>query len=180
MVLCGNATRLQHLTSVANGKQRPLSPLTEDSDDVSGLLTLGHFLIGKPLNTVPEPNLTHQLTSQLTRWQLFRQKVEHFWKIWSSECLQRYQSISKWHHFSNLIQEGSLVLLIDERYPSAKWSFARVQLHPGTDGLMRVVTVHTTTSTLTRPIAKLYILPVASHEKVFSNSVFEGRNVEES
>jgi len=35
---------------------RPVTPLSDDPDDLS-VLTPGHFLIGSPLTTVPEPSL---------------------------------------------------------------------------------------------------------------------------
>ncbi|XP_018377652.1 PREDICTED: uncharacterized protein LOC108770515 [Trachymyrmex cornetzi] len=136
---------------------RPLCPLSEDVEDFS-VLTPGHFILGDAPNVLPEPNLIDQPNSRLTRWQLIRQKVEHFWKRWKTECLQRYQAISKWHHPS---KKGSLVLIADERYPPAKWPLARIQqLHPGEDGLTRVVTLRTATSTLKRPVTKLCLLPV--------------------
>jgi len=44
---------------------------------------------------------------------------------------------------------------------STKWPLGRVlKIHPGKDGKTRVVTIHTQTSTLTRPIAKICPLPV--------------------
>ncbi|XP_043474389.1 uncharacterized protein LOC122506340 [Leptopilina heterotoma] len=51
---------------------RPLSALTEDAEDFSAL-TPGHFLIGGPLMTIPEPNLEDIKTARLSRWQLLRQ-----------------------------------------------------------------------------------------------------------
>ncbi|KMQ84082.1 hypothetical protein RF55_18460 [Lasius niger] len=98
---------------------RPLCPLSEDATDYSAL-TPGHFLMGQAPTTIPEPNLSAIPISRLTRWQHLRQTVEHFWKRWSAECLQRYQAISKWHHPANEIKEGSLVLITDERYPPRK------------------------------------------------------------
>lgn len=151
------STVLVQIEAVLNS--RPLCPLSDDVSDLS-VLTPGHFLIGEAPTTIPEPSLSALPTTRLSRWQLLRQRVEHFWKRWSSECLQRYQAITKWHHPNNVIQEGSMVLLTDERYPPAKWPLARVvKLHKGTDGLTRVVTLRTTTSELKRPIAKLCVLP---------------------
>lgn len=54
-----------------------------------------------------------------------------------------------------------MVLVVDERYPPAKWPLGRIlETHPGSDGHTRIVTVRTQTSTLDRPIAKLCPLPV--------------------
>ncbi|XP_070529047.1 uncharacterized protein [Cardiocondyla obscurior] len=153
---------------------RPLCPLTEDVTDLSAL-TPGHFLIGQPLAVVPEPNLSSVPMSRLNRWQLLRSIVDQFWERWSLECLQRYQAISKWHHPSNIIKEGSLVLIVDERYPPGKWPLARVtKLHPGADRLTRVVSVSTASSTFKRPITKLCILPVDQNSNLFNKSLVEG------
>ncbi|KYN01216.1 hypothetical protein ALC62_07995, partial [Cyphomyrmex costatus] len=135
-------------------------PLTEDADDFAALIP-GHFILGEAPSVIPEPNLIDQPSTRLTRWQLIRQKLEHFWKRWQTEYLQRYQAISKWHHPTMKVKEGSLVLIVDERDPPAKWPLARVvQLHPGKDGLIRVVTVRTATSTFKRSIVKICILPI--------------------
>lgn len=78
----------------------------------------------------------------------------------------RYQSISKWHHPTNIINKGSLILITDERYPPSKWPLARVvNLHPGADCLTRVVTIRTATSTLKSPISKLSVLPINTERK---------------
>lgn len=154
-------TVLTQIEAVLNS--RPLCPLSDDANDYTAL-TPGHFLIGEALTTIPEPNLLSEPISRLSRWQLLRQKVDHFWSRWSTECLQRYQAISKWHHPSTNIKEGSMVLVSDERYPPAKWPLARItQLHPGPDGLTRVVTLRTHNSTFKRPIAKLCVLPIDPH-----------------
>lgn len=139
---------------------RPLCPIFEDISNYSAL-TPGHFLIGEAPTFLPEPNLSFEPMSRLLRWQLLRQRVEHFWSRWSIECLQCYLTVSKWHHPSNEIKRGSLVLITDQRYSSGKWPLARVmELHPGPDGLTRVVTLKTSNTTYKRPIAKISILPM--------------------
>ncbi|XP_044759246.1 uncharacterized protein LOC123316981 [Coccinella septempunctata] len=139
---------------------RPLEPLSDDPDDCVAL-TPGHLLIGAPLTAVPEPSLEHLSTSRLSRWQFVQQRTQQFWTQWSSQYLQRQLSISKWHHPRNDVKVGSLVLITDERTPPCKWPLARVlDMHPGHDGLTRVVTLKTPTTTLRRPVAKLCILPI--------------------
>ncbi|XP_071571136.1 uncharacterized protein [Temnothorax nylanderi] len=151
-------TLLTQIEAVLNS--RPLEPLSDDPEDISAL-TPGHFLIGTALTAIPEPSLIDLSTSRLSRWQFIQQKVQQFWSQWSAHYLQRQQAISKWHHPSNLIKPGSLVLLTDERFPPCKWPLARVlTLMPGKDGLTRVVQLKTATTTLTRPITKLAVLPV--------------------
>ncbi|XP_015124378.1 uncharacterized protein LOC107046300 [Diachasma alloeum] len=118
------------------------------------------FLIGEASIALAEPSLDHLNVGRLSRWQLIQQRLQYFWKQWSTGYLQQLQSISKWHHPSNDIRIGSVFLLSDERFPPAKWPLARVTaLHPGKDGLSRVVTIRTATTTLIRPIFKLVPLP---------------------
>ena len=152
------STLLSQIEAVLNS--RPLEPLSEDPDDLTAL-TPGHFLIGEAQTTVPEPSLDEGNLSRLSRWQLIQQKLQSFWKHWSSGYIQQLQSTSKWHHRTSDVKIGSLVLLSDERFPASKWPLARVlSLQPGSDGLTRVVTLKTATTTLKRPITKLVLLPV--------------------
>ncbi|XP_046145696.1 uncharacterized protein LOC123989024 [Osmia bicornis bicornis] len=147
---------------------RPLCPLAEDPEDPSAL-TPGHFLIGDALTSVPEPSLTSLATSRLSRWQFIQQKVQHFWARWAAECLHNYQIISKWHQPSHELKVGSLELLTDQRLTPSKWPLAWIlQLHSGKDGLTRVVTLKTASSTLQRPITKLAVLP--NHDCVKASS----------
>jgi hypothetical protein len=44
---------------------RPLIPMSEDPDDLA-VLTPGHFLIGEPLNSLPEPDLTDVKINRLS------------------------------------------------------------------------------------------------------------------
>lgn len=151
-------TLLSQVESVLNS--RPLCPLTEDPDDLN-VLTPGHFLLGGAPVIVPEPSLEMVKSSRLSRWQLVRQKLDSFWSRWSKECLQRYLSVYKWNRVSKSLETGTLVLVVDERYPPSKWPLGRIiQTHAGKDGHTRVVTVQTQTSVLTRPIVKVCPLPV--------------------
>jgi len=136
---------------------RPLCPLSEDPSDLSAL-TPGHFLVGGPINAIPEPSLSHLPECRLSRWQKVRQMTERFWERWSKEYLQKMQAVSKWHHPSNTLSEGSLVLIVDERYPPSKWPLVRLtKLHKGTDGLVRVATVRTADGEFLRPVVKLCV-----------------------
>ena len=153
-----SATLLTQIEGLLNLK--PLEPLSEDPENINAL-TPGHFPIGKAINLVPELSSLKLNESRLSRWQLIQRITQQFWQQWTTQYLQRLQSISKWHHPSHEIKVGFMVVLTDERSPPSKWTLARVtQLHPGTDNLTRVGTLKTATTQLTRPITKLAILPV--------------------
>jgi len=152
-------TLLIQIEAILNS--RPLTPCSDDPEDLN-VLTPGHFLMGCAPTLIPEPTLADVQHSRLSRWQLIKQMIDGFWTRWSRECLQRYHAISKWKERVPSICEGSMVLVVDERNPPAKWPLGRViKTHPGKDGLVRVATVKTLTSTLIRPIVKLCPLPIS-------------------
>ncbi|XP_018397720.1 PREDICTED: uncharacterized protein LOC108775764 [Cyphomyrmex costatus] len=155
-------TLLAQIEAILNS--RPLTTLSDDPSDVSAL-TPGHFLVGSVLNAVPEPSLHDLPVNRLSRWQLLRQMIESFWQRWAIEYLSQFQVSSKWHRAHNLFQIGALVLVKDEQRPPTKWPLARIiDVHPGSDGLIRVATVKTATSTFKRPIVKLCLLPKVTNE----------------
>lgn len=86
------STLLAQVEAVLNS--RPISPLTDDPDDINAL-TPGHFLTGGPTITIPEPSHKSVKHSHLSRWQLTRQILESSWTRWSKECLQWYLAIYK-------------------------------------------------------------------------------------
>lgn len=150
-------TLLTQVEAVLNS--RPLCPLTDDPDDLTAI-TPGHFIMGCAPTVIPEPSLEYEKSSRLSRWQLLRQLLDSLWSRWSSEYLQRHHAIYKWNKVTPPIKEGAMVLIVDERFPPAKWPLGRViKAHLGPDGLTRVVTVKTQISELKRPVTKLCLLP---------------------
>lgn len=75
--------------------------------------------------------------------------------------MHQLQVRNKWHTENHDVKIGELVMLKDINLPSCKWPMGRVvELHPGKDGLTRVVTVKTATNTLKRGITEIAPLPV--------------------
>ena len=68
---------------------RPLSPLSVDPNDLNPL-TPGHFLIGAPLRSLPEPDLKNVKTGRLNRYQLLTQTMQHFWAAGQRTILPNY------------------------------------------------------------------------------------------
>lgn len=67
---------------------------------------------------------------------------------------------------------GDLVIVREKNHPPSSWPLARViievknkrniyivEVHPGKDGLVRVVTIQTPMGVYTRPITKIALLP---------------------
>ncbi|CAH2226607.1 jg25712, partial [Pararge aegeria aegeria] len=69
----------------------------------------------------------------------------------------------KWFHDNSntSLREGSVVVLIDNTLPPLQWRLARVhQLHPGADGVTRVVTVRIGNTFTKRAVVKVCPLPI--------------------
>jgi len=137
---------------------RPLCPLP-DSDEGLEALTPGHFLIGRPLEALPDSSLAYQPNSLLRRWQLCQALVRHFWKRWSNEYMTHLTRFTKWNNPNRNLQVGDLVCLRKEDLFPTKWPLARVvAVHPGKDGLVRVITVKTAKGTYKRPVTKVTLV----------------------
>ena len=149
-------TVLTQIESCLNS--RPLAPLPHVEDGIEAL-TPGHFLIGQPLESIPDPSVSYHTLSLLKRWYLCQSIVRHFWNRWSSEYLSSLRRHNKWKYPSRNIQVGDIVILQEDNLIPTKWPLARVtHVHPGGDGFVRVATVKTSTGLYKRPVTKLALL----------------------
>lgn len=139
---------------------RPITPASSDPHDLEAL-TPAHFLIGRPLTSLPDPDLSEINVGRLDRWQLIQQQQQMFWNRWSKEHVTRLQQRPKWMKITNQIKVGNLVLIKEERLPPLKWKLGRVlQVYPGSDDIVRTVLLKAAEGEITRPIHKLCLLPV--------------------
>ena len=139
---------------------RPLTPIHDDSNELE-VLTPAHFLIGRSLLTLPEESLLGSNTNSIKRWQLINHIRDNFWKQWCQDYLQSLQPRGKWAKISDNIKNGSIVLIKHENTPPTRWPLGKVlEIFPGEDGLVRVVSLRKATSILKRPIYKLVLLPI--------------------
>ena len=143
---------------------RPLTPLSDDPSDLSSL-TPGHFLVGEPLVAIPEPDSTDLRVHGLPRWKLISNLRDHFWRRWVQEYLHQLQQLPKWRRRQEDWKVGDLVLVKDELLPPTKWPLARIlEVHPGKDGLVRVVKIRSLHKTAVRSIGTLCPLPLRTSE----------------
>jgi len=142
---------------------RPICPMSEDGTDLPVLIP-GHFLVETPLTAPPETDLSDTAVNRLTRYQLLIQMRQHFWERWSDEYSTQLQQRRKWTHPLKVdIKVSILVLLCDDNTPPLQWRLGRVvAVHPGKDGLTRIVDVKTATGVLQRSIPKICVLPIDS------------------
>jgi hypothetical protein len=139
---------------------RPTVALSDEPNDPS-YLSPGHFLIGAPLTSLPQPDFTNTITNSLSRLQRVQRFNQQLWKRWSSDCLNNLQQRSKWRNQQPDFQPGMLVLLREVNLPPMFWRLGIIsETFPGLDGYVKVVTVKTSSGHFKRPIHKLVALPV--------------------
>ena len=137
---------------------RPLCPMSSDPSDLQ-VLTPGHFIIGQPLNALPELDVTDVPLNRLKRFQFVNSLHQQFWKRWSLEYVSNLQDRVKWRDICRNVKVGDLVLLKDENSSPGKWLMGRViNVFPGSDQNVRVVEVKTVTGIFKRSVSKLVML----------------------
>ena len=134
------ATLLARIEECLNS--RPLSPSSENPQDLNPL-TPGRFLIGSPLLSLAEPDLSNENKKWL--------KIQHhqFCKRWEDEYLKELHNRYKWKNPKRPVEVNDIVVIKPDNLPSNEWLLGRViKTHPGSEGLPRVVVLWTSTGTL--------------------------------
>ncbi|XP_062538337.1 uncharacterized protein LOC134206623 [Armigeres subalbatus] len=139
---------------------RPLTPIPEDPTDLD-VLTPGHFLVGSNLQAVPESNWKETADNRLDHWDRTH-NLQQIWSRWYPEYLQQLQSrATKGCNPPVTIEVGAIVIIKEDNVPPANWPLGRiVKLHPGKDGIVRVVTLKTANANeVVRAVARIALLP---------------------
>jgi len=97
-----------------------------------------------------------------------------FWKRRSEECLPQLHKGGCWLSKKDNVKIGSLAILKEDNTPSLKWKIVRItKVHPGGDGIVRVVTITNSTGReFQRPTSKIAVLPSIKEEKDAALPVF--------
>ncbi|XP_062713249.1 uncharacterized protein LOC134290197 [Aedes albopictus] len=141
---------------------RPLCPLSDDPTDMNAL-TPAHFLIGTSMKSLADPDFTAIPSNRLTHYQHRQQMFQRYWQRWSQEYLTGLQQATK-HLQPSPIRIGSIVVVREDNIPPLDWPLARItEVHPGADGVIRVVTIRTTRGTYRRPVNRICPLPIADN-----------------
>ncbi|KAL7293536.1 hypothetical protein TKK_0012979 [Trichogramma kaykai] len=139
---------------------RPLTELSYNPKDKLPL-TPGHFLVGEPTTSIPEPNLINEKISPANRWDIISKLRDIFWERWRKEYLQTLQKRVKWLRPQPNVLKDSIVLLSEEKVPPSQWPLGRViETIKGKDNIVRVVKIKIGSKILTRPVVKLCLMPI--------------------
>ncbi|XP_011858514.1 PREDICTED: uncharacterized protein LOC105556056 [Vollenhovia emeryi] len=139
---------------------RPITCLSSDPNDLLAL-TPAHYLIGKPLTTLPEGDLSDVSANRLSTWQHITKVRQDFWARWNLEYLNELQMRHKWAKDGPRLDVGTIVLVKDKNLPCGRWTMGRIlELHPGKDGTTRAVTIKTATGEMKRSANILCPLPI--------------------
>lgn len=151
------STLLTQIEAILNS--RPITPLSTDPNDLEAL-TPGHFLIGRPLISVPSPNVLDVNRNRLSRYQYIEQMRQQFWARWRKEFLAELQQRSKWQVDKEGLNINDIVVIKETNVPPMKWRLGRIlKLYPGADNVTRVADISTGRGTIRRAVRRLCVLP---------------------
>ena len=152
------STMLNQIEAILNS--RPLSPINDNPDDLE-ILTPAHFLIGRPITTLPEGDYINIPESRLLYWQQLQKQIQRFWQNWSSTYLHTLQQRNKWQVNKRDLKIGDVVLIKELNQPPLNWAIGRiVDLHLSKDNKVRSVTLKTIKGQIQRTISTLVYLPI--------------------
>lgn len=134
-------TCLTQVEAVLNS--RPITALSSDPSDFTPL-TPAHFLIGRPLLSVPHAQVSERITC-LERYKRIEYVKQHYWARFSKEYITTLQQKTKWPTSTSELKLGSLVLIKDKALPPLRWLLGRVvAVYPGPrDRVSRVADLRT-------------------------------------
>ncbi|XP_067950302.1 uncharacterized protein [Watersipora subatra] len=158
--------------AMATVNSRPITAAGSE-DPNSTVITPNHLLTQKASQVAPPPgDFSEEDIYSRARWRRVQSFANDFWNIWKTDYLSSITKRQKWTTAKENLAEGDLVLLTENDKPRNQWQIAVVEeVHPGTDGLVRNVTIRlgnkhldckgiplATAVYLRRPIQKLVLL----------------------
>ncbi|XP_065182586.1 uncharacterized protein LOC135813418 [Sycon ciliatum] len=122
---------------------RPLTAISDDPSDMTPL-TPNHFIVGRldlPL-ALEEAACREKNVHPRRRWMALQLQVDHVWRRWQKELVVTYNMRKKWLQQKPNLKADDLVLVMEDGISRGHWPLGRVVgVHPGQDGLVRVVDV---------------------------------------
>ena len=154
------ATLLLEAEAILNS--RPLTHVSVDPNDPQPLTPL-HFLLGGATpSMVSAPGVFNDPDLCLRKqWRIAQRLADLFWSRWLKEYLPTLTRRTKWCQRTQPVKLDDVVVIADPNMPRGTWPKGVVTaVHPGRDGVTRVVDVRTASGTFRRPVTKIAVLDV--------------------
>jgi hypothetical protein len=150
---------------------RPLLRARGEFEDGDLIITPGHFIIGRALNSIPQTKTDYK---NVTLYEAYKTRLsieKAFWKMFYQSHLHEIQNRQKWFRPIENFIENDLVILKEENTNPLVWKKALV-VKPikGPDGKVRVVKLRTANGNFTRTLDKIVLLPSIQDVKNSSES----------
>ena len=137
---------------------RPLTTVSDDPSDLSPL-TPNHLLHQRSGTPLPPGIFDPEDLTCRKRWKQVQYLADLFWQRWRKEYLMLLQSRVKWQQPVRNVQDGDVVVVVENGLPRSQWRLGRVEkAAPSTDGLVRKALVRTDHALIERPVSKLVLL----------------------
>ena len=122
-------------------------------DDLS-FITPNHILCLNTRSTCPPGVFSKDDLYVKRRWRQVQYLAKIFWQRWSKEYLSSLQERQKWVEPKRNVSKNDIVLIVEN-----SWSLGRIiDVKHDKNGLARIASVKTQTTTLDRPIHKLCMI----------------------
>lgn len=148
---------------------RPISPLSDDPDDMEAL-TPNHLLLLNAGVTYPPGLFSKDDIYVKRRWRQTQYLADLFWSRWRKEYIVSLQQRQKWQKITPSHKVGDLVLVVDANLTRNEWQLGRIEeTIVSQDGCVRAAKVKISQcknsnikdlkcTMLVRPIVKLILL----------------------
>ncbi|XP_055614291.1 uncharacterized protein LOC129760657 [Uranotaenia lowii] len=153
------ATVLAEAEHMINSRPLTFIPLRSTEEES---LTPNHFLMLSSKGVHQGTKITNPGNSLRTSWEYIQRVLQEFWRRWVVAYLPTIARRTKWFDDIRPIQNGELVIIVDERIRN-RWLRGRVlKTYPGKDGVTRRADVQTADGIFSRPVTKLALLDVGT------------------
>ena len=138
---------------------RPLTMMTYSVDDLNPLSPANLLTMRQSVHTAPPGVFQRDDIYMRKRRRNVQYLVGLIWTRFRREYMTTLQQRPKWNDEKSNLKVGDIVLAKNDQAPRCEWPLAKViTVHKDDQGLVRSVTIKTSTSKLDRPIAKLILL----------------------
>lgn len=149
-------------------------PLGVQFDEATEHVTItpAQLVTGHSLNTVTpvEPSHDSEPVSQhrLQKLQFWHQSL---WRLWQSDHINSLQCRSRWKQPEENVAVGDIVLIKEDNIAPQYWLIGRVtEVHPGTDGRVRNVSIRSSAGNFKRAVQRLVKLPIIDQQPINNSS----------